>query len=317
VKPLAVSPSVLVAVVALSLTGCRSVEKGSAPELPSGRQVTIQGHQMFVRETGQGPNVVLLHGLGDSTVGWQFLEPELVNAGYRVTAWDALGAGRSDKPRSGDYSIDAHVRRLNDLMNQLELRQAVLVGHSLGGSVALRFAAQHPDKVQALCLIDPAAYRAGATGDRWFWNTPLLAETVLGVVPTSQIIHYGLRQNFHQRDAISNDLEQTYVREAKRDGAIAALIAQERQLVPKQAEEWEQAHRTIQKPTLILWGREDKLVPVAQGTRLSNDISGSSLVVFPETGHSAHLECPQKVLAELLPFLRELRIPDQGAERAR
>ena len=96
-----------------------------------------------------------------------------------------------------------------------------------------------------------------------------------------------------------------YLREARRDGAIAALIAQERQLVPRNPEEWEQAHRTIQKRTLILWGREDKLVPVAQGRRLAGDIHNSTLVVFPRVGHSPHLEAPQKVLDQLLPFLKE------------
>ena len=97
-----------------------------------------------------------------------------------------------------------------------------------------------------------------------------------------------------------------YLREAKRDGAIAALIAQERQLVPRDPEKWEQAHRTIQKRVLILWGREDKLVPLAQGTRLAEDIDGSTLTVLPGVGHSPHLEAPQLVLGEILPFLEEV-----------
>jgi len=296
----------LLAGALLPLAGCRSVERTSIPELPPGRVLAVEGHNLFVRQKGAGPNVVLLHGLGDSSIGWQFIEPALIQAGYRVTVWDALGAGRSDKPRDGDYSIQAHVRRLEEVLGALGIKQAVIVGHSLGGSVALRFVEQHPEKVQALCLIDPAAYRAGAMGGRWFWTTPLLAGAVLGLLPASALTRLGLNQNFHNHAAISKELACMYLREARRDGAIAALIAQERQLVPRNPEEWEQAHGTIQKRSLILWGREDKLVPVAQGTRLAGDIHNSTLVVFPGVGHSPHLEVPQLVLGQLLPFLKQV-----------
>jgi pimeloyl-ACP methyl ester carboxylesterase len=268
--------------------------------------LAVEGHNLFVRQSGTGPDVVLLHGLGDSSIGWQFIEPDLIRAGYRVTVWDALGAGRSDKPPSGNYSIEAHVRRLNETLDALGVRQAVFVGHSLGGSVALRLAEQNPERVRALCLIDPAAYREGAMGGRWFWTTPLLADAVLGVMSASTLTDFGLKQNFHNQALISKELESMYLREAKRDGAVAALIAQERQLVPSNPEEWEQGHRTIRKPTLILWGGEDKLVPLAQGTRLAGDIQGSTLVVLADVGHSPHLEAPEMVLRLVLPFLKEV-----------
>ena len=290
----------------LSQVGCCSVESTKVPELPRGRVLEVGGHALFLRQTGAGPNVVLLHGLGDSSIGWQFVEPGLIQAGYRVTVWDALGAGRSAKPASGNYSIQAHVERLEEMLDALGIRKAVFVGHSLGGSEALLFAERNPNRVGALCLIDPAAYRAGAMGGRWFWSTPLLADLVLGLLPSRTITRLGLRQNFHHHQAISNELRGMYLREARREGAIRALIAQERQIVPRDPEKWEQAHRTIRKPTLILWGGEDKLVPPAQGKRLAEDIDGSSLVVFPGVGHSPHLEAPQLVLGRVLPFLKEI-----------
>jgi pimeloyl-ACP methyl ester carboxylesterase len=142
---------------------------------------------------------------------------------------------------------------------------------------------------------------------RWFWTTPLLAETVLGILPANTLTKYGLDQNFHNHAAITTDLERMYLHEAKRDGAISTLIAQERQLIPQDSEKLEKAHRTIQKRTIILWGREDKFVPLAQGIRLAKDIDGSTLVVFPDVGHSPHLESPAKVLNQVLPFLKEVR----------
>ncbi len=290
----------------LSLVSSCSVKVTNIPELPPGHVLEVGGHNLFVRQTGAGPNVVLLHGLGDSSIGWQFIEPGLAQAGYRITVWDALGAGRSDKPASGDYSIEAHAVRLKEMLDALGIQQATLVGHSLGGTVALTFAERNPEKVRALCLIDPAAYSDGAMGGRWFWTTPLLAEAVLGLLPARAITKYGLEQNFHNHAAISLELERMYLREARRDGAISALIAQERQLVPQDLEKFEQAHRTIQKPTLILWGQEDKLVPLAQGRRLAKDIDGSTLVIFPGVGHSPHLEAPTMVLGQVIPFLKEV-----------
>lgn len=299
----------LLAVTLISATGCRSLRVADLPELPLGRFVTVGGHKLFVRQNGTGPDVVLLHGMGDSSIGWQFVEPALVQAGYRVTVWDALGAGRSDKPKPGDYSLQAHVRRLEGVLDALGVRDAVFVGHSVGGSVALGFAQQNPERVRALCLLDPAAYREGAMGGRWLWKTPLLAEVVLGVLPMRTITRLGLNQNFHNRSAISKKLEGMYLREARRQGAIASLISQERQLIPRDPEKWEQGHSSIRRPTLILWGRADKLVPLAQGMPLSRDIKGSGLVAFPGVGHSPHLEAPQMVLGELLPFLNAAESP--------
>jgi len=143
-------------------------------------------------------------------------------------------------------------------------------------------------------------------GGRWLWTTPLLANVVLGLMPASTLTDFGLKQNFHNHAAISKELESMYLREAQRDGAVAALIAQERQLVPATPEEWEKGHRTIRKPTLIIWGRDDKLVPLAQGTRLAGDIQRSTLVVLANVGHSPHLEAPEVVLHLVLPFLKEV-----------
>jgi len=97
-----------------------------------------------------------------------------------------------------------------------------------------------------------------------------------------------------------------YLREARRPGAIAALKTQERQLVPANPEAWERAHEQVRCPTLILWGQNDKLVPLAQAMKLQNAISNSGLVVFPAVGHSPQIEEPARVLTQLLPFLRQV-----------
>jgi pimeloyl-ACP methyl ester carboxylesterase len=301
------TPHIILTGFLITAAGCCSVKEVRIQELPSGQMVKLGGQNLLLRQAGAGPDVVLLHGMGDSSIGWQFIEPVLIQAGYRVTIWDALGAGRSAKPAKADYSIQAHVSRLQEMTGVLGIREAVFVGHSLGGSVALRYAQQNPGKVRGLFLIDPAAYRAGAMGGRWFWETPVVAEVVLGVLPAQTITSFGLKRNFHNQAVISEQLKGMYVREAKRDGVLTALIAQERQLIPEHPEQWEAAHRTIRAPTLILWGREDQLVPFAQGQCLVHDIKGSLLVSLPNVGHSPHLESPELVLQFLLPFLAETK----------
>jgi pimeloyl-ACP methyl ester carboxylesterase len=287
----------------VALSGCASTDLAGLPEPPPGRTLEVAGESIFVRQTGTGPDVVLLHGMGDSSLGWCRLEGPLVAAGYRVTVWDALGAGRSDKTVDGDYSLAAHVRRLEDVLEQLAIERAAIVGHSLGGSVALGFARICPERTAALCLIDPAAYRDGALDGRWFWDVPLLAEVVTGVASTEMLVDFGLQQNFADHSRIPAELRKQYLREARRDGVIRALILQERQLVPADPEAWEAGHRAIRAPTLVLWGAKDALVPLAQGRRLTQDIPGAELVVFPNLAHSPQLEDPDAVLAELLPHL--------------
>ena len=82
------------------IPGCAATDLSDLPDLPPGQTLSVEGEWLFVRQSGTGPDIVLLHGLGDSSLGWQYIEGPLVEAGYRVTVWDALGAGRSAKPAS-------------------------------------------------------------------------------------------------------------------------------------------------------------------------------------------------------------------------
>jgi pimeloyl-ACP methyl ester carboxylesterase len=140
---------------------------------------------------------------------------------------------------------------------------------------------------------------------RWFWNAPLLADAVLGVLPARTIAEIGLGRNVHSHDALPEPLVDAYARDAARPGAIRAFLAQERQLVPADAEAWEARHRTIRAPALIVWGREDAILPLEQGERLARDIPGARLVVLDGVGHAAQLEAPDRLLEVALPFLVE------------
>lgn len=271
------------------LTGCARTK---APEGP-----------LAVSDRGEGAPIVLLHGMGDSSESWRPVESDLLSQGYRVIAWDALGAGDSPKPRRGDYTIQAHAARLQQLLEEKQIEDAILVGHSLGGATALVYTQQHPERVRKLVVVNPAAYREGAMQRRWFWNTPPLAEVTLGLMPRKMLVRMALKMNFHNHKLIGDELRRTFLARARKPGAIRAFIAQERALDTKDLEALERGHASITAPTLIVWGTGDEILPRAQADRLAGAMPNARLVLLEGVGHSPHLEAPQRLTEEVLKFV--------------
>jgi pimeloyl-ACP methyl ester carboxylesterase len=261
---------------------------------------------LFVRTSGAGPDVVLLHGLGDSSVGWHRIEQPLRDAGFRVTVWDALGAGRSERPDPGDYGLAAHVERLRALFDALGIDRAHVVGNSLGGTMALLFAQFHPERVDRLVLLNPAAYPEGGTTPAWFWQVPGLAETLLARLPPEWLARAMLRYLFGDARRVTAEDVRLYADEAERHAAVQGLILQERQLYPEPAviERWVAGHQSIAAPALILWGPEDRILPVEQARRLAREMPHAELRMLDGVGHVPQLEVPEPVLAAISEFLR-------------
>lgn len=277
------------------------------PLLPSfeGLLPTADG-RLWVRCAGRGPDVVLLHGLGDNAGTWHRLEDRLRECGFRVTAIDSLGAGRSDKP-AGPYGIDAHVARLCAVCDRLAIERPVLVGNSLGGTFALRCAQLHPQRVRALVLISPGAFPEGGWTSGWWWNLPGL-DGWLERVPPTLVARTALAINFGEPARIQPADVARYAREAARPGVFAALVRQQQQLLPppEVVARWIEGYAAIDRPALVLWGTKDRVLDPAQGERLAAALPHARLIPLQGLGHAAQLEAPETVLAELRPFLREV-----------
>lgn len=297
--------ALLLACAALPTACAATSDGGDAPFLDT--RVETRTGSLHVRHGGNGPDLVLLHGLGDSGVGWRKVAEPLRQAGFRVTIPDALGTGLSDKPVPGDYRLSAHVERLAAVLDALGIERATLIGNSLGGSEALLFAERWPERVERLVLVDPAAYPEGGTTSDWLWTTPLLAEGVLATLPPAMIARAALQLNFGDPSRITPEDLRVYTEEAAREGAIAALIAQQRQLYPtaEELERWIAGYASVRAPTLILWGGEDRVLPAGHGRRLADALPDADLVVVEGVGHVLQLEDPERFLAETLRFLRE------------
>lgn len=264
---------------------------------------TSTGH-VFVRTGGQGPDLVLLHGLGDTSDGWRKIEPDLIEAGFRVTVWDALGAGLSDGWKGADLSLPAHVARLAEVLDRQGIERATLVGNSLGGTVALLFAVEHPARVERLVLLAPGTPRDIPTAG-WLELGYDLAKMAAALLPEERVARFALGRNFGDESRIQDEDVAVYARVAARYGAYAALADQADQIVPPPPvlAEWSRRIAGLQVPVLLLWGTRDKILDPAHGRLFAAELPHCRFVLLEGLGHAPQLEDPRRVLAELLTFV--------------
>jgi pimeloyl-ACP methyl ester carboxylesterase len=246
---------------------------------------------------------------------WRKNIAALAGAGFRVIAFDNRGFGFSDQPSSG-YDNAAYTRLAVALLDTLHLVDAVLVGHSMGGAIAADVAIEHPQRVRGLVLIasaglgtrEPMLFRVA----RW---------PVVGAVVTS-LRSRGftgrlLRASYADpRQVTEEDVDQYYAPVA-REGSGTALRAVLRQFRFDDLRGRGRLDR-IACPTLVLWGEEDRWVPVALGRALAAGIPRSALVIVPRAGHSVQEEAPDEVNRLVIKFLQEglPRVPSDLAHRA-
>ena len=270
---------------------------------PTQRDVTASGVRLRVAETGAGPPVVLLHGLLVDHRSWDGVMAVLGHE-FRVVAPDLPGFGDSEKPPPSrfPYGVAAFSEAIADLYAGLGLGRAALVGHALGGAVALTLAAQHPELVQKLVLVDALCYEApvdlarrlallpvvggflmkqlwGRAAFRAFFRDRMLSPRA--EVPTERIDRY--------YDAFNTP--------AARGSALATLRATVdlRTVV---------AYTTrIQTPTLVLWGRGDRVYPAANGQRLAREIRGAGFELL-DAGHAPQEERADDVARAIARFLK-------------
>ena len=261
---------------------------------PVAKETLVFGQKIHYLEAGAGPTVILLHGLGGSAQAWNFNIAPLAEK-FHVVVPDQIGFGKSDKPLV-NYRIRTYVDFLDQFCKQLKIERATLVGSSMGGWIAVTFASAFPDRVDKLVLADAAGYMPPKDLD---------ARTFYGLNPTTR---EGMKVLMAK--VFYNKMLQT---DAAIDQAIAARMAAGDGFTIKSITESiirgedfiDGFIKSIKTPTLIIWGREDGLTPLADGERFHKDIAGSKLIVFDQCGHAPNLEKAAEFNAALLKFLTE------------
>ena len=255
----------------------------------------VDGIRVHYQEAGdpKAPAIMLIHGFASSTLVWSKVFLQFADAGYRVIAPDLLGYGYSAKPRNGEYTIAGQARLLIGLLDALGIPRAIFIGSSYGGAVAATCALDYPGRVEKLIMV-------GAVNNNRpleFMLMRLFGSRVFGDVVSPLLI--GSRRLLRHRMKGVYDRHAWVLDERRIDARHLPLRAASTQrAIIKTVRRWNaerisrDAH-LITQPTLLLWGENDREIPLADGERLHAEIPGSRLIVFLNCGHLPHEEYPE------------------------
>lgn len=277
---------------------------------PDSMFVELGGLTVHYKTRGAGePVFVLLHGFGASLYSWNTVLEPLGELGA-VIAYDRPAFGLTERPLTWEgespYSPQAQVELLLGLLDELGVEQAILVGNSAGGTVAMNFYLQHPDRVQALILVDPAVYAGGGApaGTRWLLRMPQMRH--LGPLIARQIQVRGpelIELAWYDPSQITEETLALYKKPLQVenwDGALweLTLASEESDLAGRLAE--------FTLPVLVITGDTDRIVPTEQSIQLAGELPGAALVVIPQAGHVPHEEQPAAFLEAVEAFVNSL-----------
>lgn len=262
--------------------------------------------KLFYEEKGNGPPILLIHGFGASTYTWRHIAPDLARD-YRVIAVDMKGFGQSDKPFDDGYSVFDQADLLAQLIEDLDLRDLTIVGHSFGGGVALVLVLDKDERLKGriskLVLLDSIAYPQDIPMFFRMLNMPLVSHLGVRMVPPSVQTRIALQIAYLDNSKIEDEEVETYAAPLRTAAGKHAIIHSARQIVPEGIEELSRRYKTIEQPTLIVWCDHDRIVPLDVGLKLRRTLPNSTLRLVEECGHMPQEEQPEATLGLLRDFL--------------
>jgi pimeloyl-ACP methyl ester carboxylesterase len=286
---------------------------------PPVRYRTIHGHRRAYRLLGEGPPLLLLHGIGDSSASWLPVMAELAQH-HTVIAPDLLGHGNSAKPRA-DYSVAAYANGMRDLLEVLGVERATVVGHSLGGGVAAQFAYQYPERCERLILVATGGVARAVNPFLRVASAPL-AEVLLVTMNLPPMRPFGrlglefLRQVGHDMGRDKDELTEVFSRLPDTEARVAftrtlrSAVDWRGQVVTMR----DRAYLTAHMPTLIMWGTNDGIIPSRHAQIIHEAMPGSLLEYFPGAGHFPHHSDPQRFIDLILTFINTTPPADHNPE---
>src|SRR5205809_547442 len=301
-----------------TLPACRRAPLPEAARYPAGtafsaRFVTVDGTRIRYVDAGTGAPVVFLHGLGASLYTWRYTLQPIMHAGFRVIAFDNRGFGDSDKPPTGYRNAD-YERLAIALLDSLHVQDAVLVGHSMGGAVAAEVAIRDPQRVRGLVLIGAAGLGAREPllfkVARWPLLGPLMVSS-RGRGLTERL----LRSTYADPAKVTpGDVDQYYapVADPAYGTALRAVLREfDFSALDGRLER-------IQTATLLIWGADDRWVPLGAGRRFATELQRTAFVIVPHAGHAVQEEAPAETTRLLSRFLTQglPRVPENLASGA-
>jgi pimeloyl-ACP methyl ester carboxylesterase len=271
-------------------------------------EIELHGHRVIYRVAGSGPPVVLIHGMVNSSRHWEEVALALADE-YMVIAPDLLGHGDSAAVR-GDYSLGAHAASIRDLLAAIGIERATIVGHSLGGGVAMQFFYQFPQRVERLALVSSGglghdvspmlrgAALPGASVLLWLAAHPRLLDALTDMAEL-------MRRRRSETSVYVRAIVRA-LRPLEQPGARKAFLQTLRSVIDVRGQRVSATDRLYlleSFPTLFVWGERDNTIPLSHGRAAHEAIPGSRFETLPRGAHFPHLEDPDGLAAVLRDFI--------------
>ena len=296
----------------LPVSGAQGTATPAELAAENGSFVEVGDLTVYTEREGEGePPIILLHGYGASVYSWRGVMPALAEYGT-VIAYDRPAFGFTERPlpaewkgKTNPYRGSSQPELLVGLMDELGVEQAVLVGHSAGGRVAVLTALTYPERISALVLVDPALY--GEMSPGWL-------QVLSGIPQVDRVAPFLVRsiqdrgveiiyRAWHDPDLVTDDVVAAYKEPLKLASWDRSLweyskVAGDASVEDRLGE--------LDLPVLVVTGDDDQVVPTEESVQAAADIPGAKLAVFPDCGHVPNEECPAAFLAAVQPFLEGL-----------
>lgn len=264
--------------------------------------LTLDQQEVHYRDEGQGSPILLLHGMGASLHTWDQWTLALQDS-FRVIRVDLPAYGLSGASPSHDYSLKAYVQFIDDFVERLALDSVSIAGNSLGGAIAWSYAAAHPNQVDKLILIDawgfPDPNRKPTLGIQ-LARTPVLQQIVRYVTPRS-LIEKSIYEVYGDDSKVTPEIVDRYYDMMLAEGNREAFIARQDSPFPFKGERLS----AIYHPTLLLWGEEDKWIPLSTADSFMQALPNAQLISYPGVGHLPMEEIPEQTVQDARRFLAE------------
>lgn len=268
------------------------------------RHAQVGRARIFHYDVGQGVPVLLVHGFNHHAEAWVRNVDALVAAGFRVVALDLPGFGRSGVPRM-NYSLAGYARFLVSFMDVVGIKKAHLVGHSMGGAIVLKTAIEEPRRVTSVTGVDPAGMFSSVPATWALAGHPVVRAALRPLLGRRRLLEWSHARAYHdprlstarQVDIMAEAYAQPGYREHILDMAQTMLLKPEGGLL------WDDLPR-LRRPALIVWGRQDRTVPLQHAYRAAHRVPAAELRIYDNCGHLAMYEQSRAFNRDLLDFIR-------------
>jgi pimeloyl-ACP methyl ester carboxylesterase len=251
---------------------------------------------------GTGNPVVMIHGFADSAYCYHKNVQSVLGRGYRVVLPEPPGLGQSEiPPEPYVYSVENQAEAIRTCLDLMGIGRFILVGHSMGGGIALYLATHYPQRIVKLMIIDAACYEPKRFQ---FFRLPG-ASYIAGAISGEWLIRMALKDAFYDKNKVTDDMVSEYAQPLRKPGYVKVLAGLSKQYFSEAHTAMQLRYAHLDTPLFIVWGRQDTWLPREFGEKLASAAPNARLNLLKDAGHSPHQEQPEAFNKLLAEFLKE------------